>query len=290
MSEGKMSVEEYIKKQPKHALAHLVNQAAMKMAAEYERLRAVALHDSGTAGDQGEENWADFLRNWLPEPFHVRTKGQIVFAGGDVSPQIDVLVLSPFYPKGLMSDKLYIAAGVVAAFECKLTLRRRHVLAVTEKARRLGELTRADERVDHHIIYGLLAHSHDLASKRRPPAATLDEAIIDADRRVIEDPHDCIDFVCVPSIGTWSLMRLNLGTTLTTVYMGPQLGYTGFGTEADSLARLITGLMRRLGDVDRSIGLIAEYLHGAKLFGTGSGQGREWVLSEVPDDLMRMIY
>jgi hypothetical protein len=35
------------------------------MAEEYDRIQKRATEDPGTAGDQGEENWATLLRNWL---------------------------------------------------------------------------------------------------------------------------------------------------------------------------------------------------------------------------------
>lgn len=84
-----------------HDLAYLVNQAAEKMASEYERMRKIAAEDPGTSGDQGEENWADLLRQWLPSGFHVVTKGRIISSTGETSPQVDVLVLSPYYPRGV---------------------------------------------------------------------------------------------------------------------------------------------------------------------------------------------
>src|ERR1700683_3961932 len=99
----------------KHDLDHLVRQATANMAAEYERMRLIAKEDPGTSGDQGEENWAELLAKWLPSTFHVKTKGRILSSTSQTSDQIDVLVLSPSYPKGLLTNKLYIAAGVLAA-------------------------------------------------------------------------------------------------------------------------------------------------------------------------------
>jgi Domain of unknown function (DUF6602) len=100
-----------------HDLVQLIREATTEMAAEYRRIRMRTLEDPGTAGDQGEENWADLLRNWLPASFNVVTKGRIIFSDGSTSGQVDVLVLSPSYPKGLLNKKLYLAAGVLAAFE-----------------------------------------------------------------------------------------------------------------------------------------------------------------------------
>src|SRR6185369_12921717 len=43
--------------------------------------------DGGTAGDEGEENWATLLRGLLPAAYHVVTKGKIISQEGQLSPQ-----------------------------------------------------------------------------------------------------------------------------------------------------------------------------------------------------------
>jgi hypothetical protein len=46
------------------------------------------------------------------------TKGRILTETGYASPQIDVLILHPSYPKILLDKKMYLSGGVAAAFEC----------------------------------------------------------------------------------------------------------------------------------------------------------------------------
>jgi len=75
------------------------------MAEEYDRIQKRATEDPETAGDQGEENWATLLRQWLPS-----------------------------YPQILLDKKLYLAGGVAVAFECKTTLKAAHVKATDETA------------------------------------------------------------------------------------------------------------------------------------------------------------
>ena len=208
---------------------------------------------------------------------------------------MDVVVLSPYYPQGLITNKIYIAAGVLAAFECKRTLQREHIRKAAKTSADLGELTRSDKRVPHQIIYGILAHSHRIASKQESPVAVIEKALIQADEEEISDPRDCLDFICVPSLGTWSLMRLPMRMEsglpcITTSYMSPAAGYSGLGTQTDALARFLTGLLRRLGHVDRSIALIAEYFDSVGLFGTGAGQVRQWPFEDIPDDLTKPVY
>src|SRR5229473_5459551 len=83
--------------------------ATQEMASEYRRIQKRTKDDPGTAGDQGEENWATLLRKWVPCHYHVVTKGRILGHTGHASPQVDVLVLHPSYPPHLLHTKLYLA-------------------------------------------------------------------------------------------------------------------------------------------------------------------------------------
>jgi hypothetical protein len=150
---------------PKNDLFAFMQQASSTMQKEYERIRKRTAEDPGTTGDQGEENWAQLLREWLPTNFQVVTHGRIMNANGDASGQVDVLVLDPSYPKKLLTKKYYLSGGVVAAFECKITLRAEHITAVFEKAQRITSLLPARHgnpylELNRPLLYGLLAHSH----------------------------------------------------------------------------------------------------------------------------------
>jgi hypothetical protein len=94
----------------------------------------------------------------------VVTKGRILSQEGAASPHVDVLVLDPSYPPALVDRKVYLAAGVAAAFECKLTLKPRHITQAVENAAVISRLvprrTGSPIRELHtDLIYGLLAHS-----------------------------------------------------------------------------------------------------------------------------------
>src|SRR5699024_11024499 len=108
-------------------LIDFMNSATQEIENEYIRIQKRATEDPGTAGDQGEENWATLLRNWLPSTFPIVTKGRILSEKGIASPQVDIIVLQPEYPKHLLDKKLYLAGGVLAAFECKVTLKANHI-------------------------------------------------------------------------------------------------------------------------------------------------------------------
>ena len=118
--------------QKTHDLHDFMRQISAEMSAEYDRIQTRAREDPGTAGDQGEENWAELLRDWLPRNYAVVTKGRIISQESVTSPQIDVLVLNGAYPNKLHNKKLYLAAGVAAAFECKTTLKALHIAQAVE--------------------------------------------------------------------------------------------------------------------------------------------------------------
>jgi len=64
--------------QKTHDLYDFMRQMSAEMSAEYDRIQMRATEDPGTAGDQGEENWAELLRDWLPRTYEVVTKGRII--------------------------------------------------------------------------------------------------------------------------------------------------------------------------------------------------------------------
>jgi len=144
-----------------------MRQISAEMSAEYDRIQMRATEDPGTAGDQGEENWAELLRGWIPRAYVVVTKGRIISQEGVTSPQIDVLVLKGAYPKKLLNKKLYLAAGVAAAFECKTTLKASHIEETIENCVRVKSLypTRTGtpyKELHAPLVYGASAYPQTL--------------------------------------------------------------------------------------------------------------------------------
>ena len=138
----------------------------------YLRIRARSKDDPGTAGDQAEEDWAEILRDWLPATYRIVTKGRILFDDGSSSPQVDVLVLTPSYPRGLGNEKYVFAGGVIAAFECKLTLRlgdirRAFDTACAIKRKAPSRSGTPHDELNRPPIFGLLAHSQSLGKGAR---------------------------------------------------------------------------------------------------------------------------
>jgi hypothetical protein len=289
-----------------HELFDFVLSVTEGLAREYERIRGRATEDPGTAGDEGEENWANLLREWLPPAYHVVTKGRILGCTGQAGPQVDVIVLQPTYPKYLLTKKLYLAGGVAAAFECKLTLKAQHVREATETAvavrhllpRRLGTPYR---ELHSPITYGLLAHAHTW--KGANAASTIDRLIKDADEELVHHPREGLDVVCVANEAAFlqsrsSLLDRNHGLSISgDSQMMPATGYTivspdktfaayRFGEEErpdrnpfTPIGTFLCFLLRRLAWEDPAIRPLADYFSMTGVQGAGVTPVRWWPVS-----------
>ncbi|MFE2879220.1 DUF6602 domain-containing protein [Streptomyces roseus] len=195
-----------------HELQRFIDQMAVELADEYERIRLRATEDPGTAGDEGEENWANLIREIVPASYPVVTKGRILSADGRATPQIDVLVLSPAYPPFLVrkAKKVYLAEAVVAAFECKLTLKTNHVLEAARTAalvRTMTDIRSGDPEAELFgtPFYGVLAHSHSWKGEGSTPMKNVRAALSTA-LDSAQHPRDLLNLVCVADLATWTLM------------------------------------------------------------------------------------
>ena len=166
-----------------HDLYDFMRQLSDEMAAEYDRIRKRTTEDPGTAGDQGEENWAELLRGWLPSTYKIVTKGRIISQDGRPSPQVDVLVLKDVYPEKLLNKKLYLAAGVAAAFECKTTLTAADIEKTVKNCVKIKDLYPVREGTPYKelhtpIVYGLLAHSHSWKGPNSTPVDNVEQSYV----------------------------------------------------------------------------------------------------------------
>ena len=275
-----------------------------QLAAEYERIQKRTKEDPGTAGDQGEENWATIFRQWLPPIFQVVTKGRILSADGRTSPQLDVIVLSPVYPKILLDKKLYLAGGVVAAFECKTTLRSDHIRKAVETGNVVHSLAHSRagtpyKELHSPIVYGLLAHSHNWKGRLDPVDRSISmHSIIvklrGEDQKHVNHPRNMLDILCVADLATWTAVKIAYGgqsndVSVTSCFIGhsrqgPQ--YEGF----TPIGSMLSYLVERLAWETESVRPLAEYFRATHLEGTGSGGSRYWnssVYSELTQSRLK---
>jgi len=275
------------------------------MAKEYIRIYKRVKEDPGTAGDQGEENWASLLRNWLPPSYQVVTKGRILNADGNASPQIDILILSPKYPKHLLDKKLYLAGGVVAAFECKITLRPEHIKRAIQNTIKVKQLipSRAGSRykeLNSPIIFGLLAHSHSWKNSKSNPIELIHRNILKYDELYVNHPRQMIDLICISDLATWiaskgcpihpykanrRLRENELPEKMieelkkhytTTSYVCFSKNNQGVIGAFNPVGSMICNLFNIIAWKYQGIRNLAQYFIMAKLMGFGSGYQRKW--------------
>ncbi|WP_149162925.1 DUF6602 domain-containing protein [Azospirillum brasilense] len=293
--------------------------AAQKIQAEYDRIQKRALEDPGTAGDNGEENWANLLREWLPAHYHVVTKGRIMNTDGECGPQVDVLVLSPSYPQVLLDKKEYLEGGVVAAFECKLTLTAAHVRNAVRTAAHIRSLSRPERKgtpykeLHTRLRYGLLAHSHSWQGAASTPIQNIEKNLRETESKIVQNPKELLDFVCVSDLGAWHTRKM--------IFVGQQLlsqikvryekediwnviqraggvieaAHVCSAAEYQStdeakatftpVGSFLAALLESLSWEDESMRALAEYFIIAQLGGAGQGLPVMWPLSVLSDEL-----
>ncbi len=304
-----------------HDIHQFVISSQKLLEEEYARIRKRAQEDPGTAGDQGEENWATLLRMWLPSYFYVVTKGRIITESGWVSPQVDVLVLSPSYPRILLDKKLFLSGGVAAAFECKTTLLAKHVKQAVETSAQIRRnLPKRQgtpfKELNSPIIYGLLAHSHSWKNKRSSPVENVNEALWRADNEVVKHPIECIDFLTVADLATWAISKMtyfgpklpSYDDTMAKVYGPDGSADTAYVAHAKSqdkqsakweehqmeyfspLGVLLSYLYSKLAWTFPDMRQLEEYFRKANLLGRGSGRTRLWGIDIYSEAIRDRVY
>jgi len=285
--------------QKRHDLFEFMRQVSIEMSAEYDRIQMRAAEDPGTAGDQGEENWAELLRGWLPHTYEVVTKGRIISQEGVTSPQVDVVVLKSAYPKKLLSKKLYLAAGVAAAFECKTTLKASHIPeavqnCVTIKSLYPNRTGTPYKELHSPVVYGLLAHSHSWKGESSTPEENIEKTLHEADELLVTHPRLQLDLLCVADLAAWTSSiftfigprQVRDWSKLAPIY-GPngsaRSGYIGHARTDERqveqftpIGTLISFISQRLAWEDPWLRDIADYYRMTNIAGSGKGLMRMW--------------
>ncbi|MFI6153319.1 DUF6602 domain-containing protein [Kitasatospora sp. NPDC051170] len=249
----------------------------MEIQLEYERIRARAMEDPGTAGDEGEENWASLLRKWLPGDLQIATKGRVLCGDGEATDQVDIVALSSLYPHGMLTKKMHLASEVMVIVECKSTLKAQHIEKTIASASRAKEaIYRAHGK---EVIYGLVAHSHSWRADRQRVVDVISGMLAEIDKRHVGHPNNSLDFLCVADLGAWVLRAESdeemYGPGVVSYYSGPSFsGFGGKAVEISPIGRMVTYMLRRLSYLDGKYHGLAGYFAMAGLEGVGSYNSR----------------
>lgn len=290
-----------------HVLHAFMAQATEEMASEYERIYSRAAEDPGTAGDEGEENWAEFLRNWLPSTYHVRTKGRLMGANGETSPQADVVVLKPFYPKKLLEKKVWLASGVAAVFECKTTVTAKHISDAYSKGVEFKKIYEGRSGTPYKelyspLIYGLLAHSHSWKSRGSRPIENV-EKIVSCNCDKVSSPQYLVDVICVADIASWSNIfvtsfdpdcrdkNINFrgGDGPVSAMIRSGVDINGKSSMYTPVGALVGKLTHLLAWEDSSLRCIADYYRRVNIWGVGQGEMKSWPFSVYSKSVQEKI-
>jgi hypothetical protein len=298
-----------------HDIVAFMREFNHELQSEYERIQKRAPEDPGTAGDEGEENWASLFRDWLSPNYHIVTKGRILTSLGEATPQVDVLVLRPEYPRKLLHKKHYISAGVLAAFECKTTLKRDGLEKAIKSTRSISQMLERERQSSEYrvnanpptdpvyaalhrpMIYGLLAHSHNWA-----PEGALEKVsslIAEFDAAHVSHPSEMIDLICVADLAVWSGQRApymllpekqfargpDAGSCYSCHHKAGWAPSTIHFDSFTTIGSLIARLMRKLAYLDEGAAGIATYLVVAAKELAGGGAWRLWPRL-LSDDLL----
>jgi len=296
-----------------HDIHDFVRRSQKELQEEYDRIQKRATEDPGTAGDQGEENWATLFREWLPRYFHIITKGRILTDTGYTSPQIDLLVLYPSYPQILLDKKLYLSGGVAAAFECKTTLTAAHVKEAVETSAALKRaLPKRDgspyKELHAGLIYGLIAHSHSWQGAKSKPIENIENTLWDSDAATVGHPRECIDFITVSDLATWKVTKMTYLSPLLPFYSddlkkiyGPNgsatTGYICCAIGGDRqkeyfspIGTLLSGLFSELAWLFPDMRQLEEYFRKVNLLGSGQGRMRLWNIDIYSEKIRDRVY
>ena len=292
-----------------HDLYDFMQQISNDMAAEYNRIQKRATEDPGTAGDQGEENWAELLRGWLPSTYKVVTKGRIIGQDGRTSPQVDVLVLKDVYPKKLLNKKLYLAAGVAAAFECKTTLTAAHIEKTVKNCVKTKDLYPVREGTPYKelhtpIVYGLLAHSHSWTGPNSKPEDNIERKLRESDTSYVVHPRLGLDVLCVVNLATWTLSKTTFINSqempqwfsghkeeggILSIYIGHMLSPSYQAEHFTPIGTLIANLSRRLAWENSTLRDLADYYRVTNIAGSGHGNFRIWTDSIYTKEVQHRV-
>lgn len=125
-------------------------------------------------GDNAEENWLSWFKNYLPKRYKI-AKATVIDSKGNVSDQIDIVIYDGQYSYLAFNQNgiLYIPAeSVYAVFEVKQNLNKSHMDYAGNKAASVRKLERTSVAIPHaggvhppkplhHILAGILTTSSD---------------------------------------------------------------------------------------------------------------------------------
>lgn len=163
------------------------------------------------AGAETEKLFHDLIRKLLPDEFAIVRGGRIATEVEQESPQLDLLILKPGGEKRAYSFNYYPRESVIAAFECKTTLRKSDLDKIARTANSIkgdyaeGDALRGsndDVKPTCTPYFGILALTCEQGLKE-PPVETLAQQFIEK----LKYNTICrqVDVILVPGVSFFSI-------------------------------------------------------------------------------------
>jgi hypothetical protein len=215
----------------------------------------------------------------------------------------------PGYPKGLLSQKLYMAGGIAAAFECKTTLKSEHIREALETSSKIQRAMPKREgspykELNSPIVFGLLAHSHHWKAKSSRPVEIIGNGLVESDLEFVRHPREALDVLCVADLGTGTVSKVNYMSTtqfpnaeLAAIYAGrANSAYICHGLNVaqkppniSPLGSLFCCLYHKLAWVFPDMRGLDNYFRQVNLAGAGEGSMRNWDLSIYSEKIRQRV-
>ena len=209
-----------------------------------------------------------------------------------------MLVLKDVYPEKLLDKKLYLAAGVAAAFECKTTLKAEHIDKAIENSVKIKNLYPVREGTPYKelhapIVYGLLAHSHCWKAPNSTPEKNIEQKLWESDQLQVSHSRQTLDLLCVADLGIWVSIKLSTirqasiptSPKIQTGYVGGTFSHSNQTEHFQPIANLIYHLLIRLAWENIALRDLVEYYRNAGISGLKGGTLRNWSMSVFSDDV-----
>ena len=238
---------------------------------------------------------------WLPRTFHVRTRCRILGHHGDASRQADIVILRPEYPEQLLDEKYVFAGGVLAAFECKLTLRHGDIeefynKAISYKSVSEGRRGSTYYELQWPYLTGLLAHKSEWGSTHQV-IDIIETQISRYDKELVRHPALMPDLICIADLATWSVQKHVHGPGYP---MGNQDStdpsvVTGYGRHNKGIRHLtpvgalISSLWTKLSYEQHAMAPVAHYFRQADATGIMQFMPRRWSGDVFGSDLLNLL-
>lgn len=196
-----------------HVHHRWLDKVTKEVADDYGRLHDVARQDPQKAGHGGEGTWSRLLADWLPPAYETGTRKYIVPEVGGESFETDLVIFNPGYPQRLREREEILGAGIAAAFSVKLTLDAEGIRDGVDRAARLRKAMKVREgsarsELLEPFAVGLLAHSHVWQRPDSKPLVNITRTCQELDRELVVHPRECLDYLCVADLATWTRMRM----------------------------------------------------------------------------------